>query len=102
MNAAVTADSTANTPLTSGPMAGDPQASVGGDRYPVTNPATFQYPADYHERLGRQAQGPAPDINGAGAGGPTYYGPTASGTRPYGWPPDTARLQPRIEPPPMR
>jgi hypothetical protein len=68
----------------------------------MTNPTTFQYPANYHERLGRQAQGPVPEINGAGADGPTFTGDITSGTRPYDWPPDTARLQPRIEPPPMR
>jgi hypothetical protein len=66
------------------------QPSAGS--YPVTNPATFQYPADYHERLGFQTE--------ASPGQPSS--PRTDGSGDYGWQPSTARLQPRIDPPPIR
>jgi hypothetical protein len=71
---------------------GEPGAAGEVYSYPVTNPATFQYPVDYHERLlprapslGTQSVQPAP--RGAGL---------------YDRSPSTARLQPPIEPPPVR
>jgi hypothetical protein len=59
--------------------------------YPVTNPASFQYPANYHELL----QGTlVPRAN--------HYAPWSDGANGQAQPPSTARLQPRIDPPPLR
>jgi hypothetical protein len=67
---------------------------VGGDtyRYPVTNPATFAYPPDYHQRLQSQSRGR--ELPG--------HRPAPVGTGQDDRQPSTARLQPRIEPPPTR
>jgi hypothetical protein len=59
--------------------------------YPTTNPATFQYPADYHLRLAPNQQ---PGLR--------QTEPSPEGGSLYQWPANTARLQPRIEPPPIR
>ena len=59
--------------------------------YPSTNPATFQYPADYHLRLAPNQQ---PGLR--------QTEPSPEGGSLYQWPANTARLQPRIEPPPIR
>jgi hypothetical protein len=92
----------ANLPLTSGPAGID--ASTSGDlyRYPETNPATFQYPVDYHLRLPSQTRIPARETDEMGTGGPLFNGPMAGGAAANGWQPNTARLQPRLEPPPIR
>lgn len=79
-------------PLTSETPQRDAGAGVDSHNYPVTDPATFQYPPDYHLRLQRQARGPE-SLNAW---------PAPSGAGPSDRRPITARLQPRIEPPPMR
>lgn len=86
------ADADTRSPLIAGTPAGD--AGVAGDvyRYPVTDPATFQYPPDYHVRLqGQTRDGASPDA---------WAAPSGAGQ--YDRQPSTARLQPRIEPPPTR
>ncbi len=90
--AAAPADTETNLPLTSGPTADGPNNLGNVYNYPVTNPATFQYPPDYHEYLRPQAADP----------GSQNSGPTARGVGPYDGRPSTARLQPPIDPPPMR
>lgn len=80
-------------PLTAEATASNADAA-GGEvySYPVTNPATFQYPVDYHERLQPQTRsGASPNAR-----------PAPSGAGVSDRPPSTARLQPRIEPPPVR
>jgi hypothetical protein len=79
----------------------DPSTSADLYRYPDTNPTTFQYPVDYHLRLPSQTRAPARGIDETGTGGPAFNGP-ADGAAANGWQPNTARLQPRIEPPPVR
>jgi len=71
---------------------GEPGAAGEVVSYPVTNPATFQYPVDYHERLLRRA----PSLGAQGVQ------PAPSGAGLYDRSPSTARLQPPIEPPPVR
>jgi len=109
---AETLDLDANTPLTgeasrdaASVYAGQPtagQPTAGQPRYPATDPGTFQYPADYHERLRSRAGGPEARINEASSEGPLLNAPRTSEASVYGWQPNTARLQPRIEPPPVR
>lgn len=86
------ADADSRSPLAAGAPAGE--GGVAGDvpRYPVTNPATFQYPPEYHLRLQKQTRGGASLNTGAASGGAGQDD----------WQPSTARLQPRIEPPPVR
>lgn len=60
--------------------------------YPVTDPGTYKYPVNYHEQL--QAQPGLRASEGAPAG-------TNGGAGSYQLP-STARLQPRMDPPPMR
>lgn len=60
--------------------------------YPMTNPASYQYPADYHERLLSPA-----DAQDSPRSSPWSGGGAGDDQRP-----STARLQPRIEPPPIR
>jgi hypothetical protein len=78
--------------LTSEAPAGDAGAAGEVYSYPVTNPTTFQYPPDYHERLRPHAR--SMELQNA------WPAPSGAGT--YDRPPSTARLQPPIEPPPMR
>ena len=70
------------------------EAGTAGEvySYPVTNPTTFQYPPDYHERLQPHAR----SLESQNAW------PAPSGAGLYDRPQTTARLQPPIEPPPMR
>ncbi|HPM80441.1 MAG TPA: hypothetical protein PLF81_07055 [Candidatus Anammoximicrobium sp.] len=79
-------------PLTSGTPQHDTGAGVDAHHYPVTDPATFQYPPDYHLRLPGQARG-SESLNAW---------PAPSGAGQADREPITARLQPRIEPPPVR
>lgn len=79
-------------PLTSGSPQRDTDAGVDAHNYPMTDPATFQYPPDYHLRLQGQARGPE-SLNAW----PVPHGAGQSDREPI-----TARLQPRIEPPPVR
>lgn len=80
----------------------DRETPAARHRYPVTDPATFQYPADYHERLFNRTSRIADRTNEPGAGDSLRSGPKTGGASVYGWQPNTARLQPRIEPPPVR
>lgn len=98
-NAAETAQAEANLPLI-----GQPAATAPADlqSYPATNPTTFQYPPDYHLRLPSPTGGPALGAGQTGTGGPFFNGPTANAAAANGWQPNTARLQPRIAPPPIR
>lgn len=65
---------------------------TGRSAYPVTDPATFKYPANYHERI-KAGSAARPSSNStSGTGG-------NSGGQ---WSPGTARLQPRIEAPQIR
>ncbi len=88
----------APVPADTGPLlpseaaSGEPGAAGEAYRYPVTNPATFQYPVDYHERL-------LPRVPSLGAQG---VPPAPSGAGLSDRSPSTARLQPPIEPPPVR
>jgi hypothetical protein len=60
--------------------------------YPVTDPGRFQYPAEYHELLrSRSITRPGTD-----------NGPEPTGRNPNAWQPNTARLQPSMDPPPIR
>lgn len=60
--------------------------------YPVTDPSKFQYPAPYHEILRSRANArPTTDSS---------TGPV--GRSPNAWQPSTARLQPPMDPPPIR
>lgn len=67
-------------------------AGPSAPSYPVTDPGKFLYPPQYHESLRSRAN----------------TGPTAdSSTGPVGrsaqaWQPNTARLQPSMDPPPIR
>jgi len=78
--------------LTSEPAPGDPGSAGEVHSYPVTNPTTFQYPPDYHERL----------LPHARSTGTQNFQPAPSGAGLYDRSPSTARLQPPIEPPPVR
>lgn len=98
---AETARHEADLPLTSGPAVTEPSASAGPYGYPETNPTTFQYPVDYHLHLRSQNRARSGEIH-PGTGEPIFNGPTASGAAANGRQPNTARLQPRIEPPPIR
>ncbi|TVS11574.1 MAG: hypothetical protein EA424_23630 [Planctomycetaceae bacterium] len=60
--------------------------------YPLTDPSTYQYPSRYENLLGNAAKG----IQDEG------YPMSNPQTSIYGWYPSTVRLQPRIEPPPIR
>ena len=60
--------------------------------YPVTNPASYQYPSDYHRLFFFSSPDPA-DATGV---------PSRETHSIYETPSDTARLQPQIEPPPRR
>jgi hypothetical protein len=64
-------------------------------RYPVTNPSTFQYPEAYHTRLLV-----SPDWNDNRTTSPASERRSEYGEQ--DWQPSTARLQPRIQPPPIR
>ena len=100
LNAAETAQ--ANLPLISQPAATEPATPADLQSYPETNPTTFQYPPDYHLRLRSQTGAPARGVDEMGTGGPYFNGPTTNAAAANGWQPNTARLQPRIEPPPIR
>jgi hypothetical protein len=102
LNAAETASAEANLPLIGQPAATEPVTPADLPSYPETNPTTFQYPPDYHLRLRSQTGSPARGIDEAGTGGPYFNGPTTNAAAANGWQPNTARLQPRIEPPPIR
>lgn len=102
LDAAEAVRAEANLPLTSEPAAAEPPTPAGLQRYPETNPTTFQYPPDYHLRLRSQTRAPARGIDETGAGRPGFNGPTTNAAAANGWQPNTARLQPRIEPPPIR
>lgn len=60
--------------------------------YPLTDPSTYQYPSRYENLLSNAA-------NGLQDEGFPMSNPQTSI---YGWHPSTVRLQPRIEPPPIR
>lgn len=102
----------ANEPLTGGPSTNRPLTSEGlretaapsiePPRYPVTDPSTFQYPADYHQRLQSGAGAAGKKAAQAYGEGLLLNGPATSGAAAYGGYPSTARLQPRLEPPPVR
>ena len=108
------ADAIANEPdlpLTGASAAAEASRPTERHIYPETNPATFQYPADYHLRLRNRNGTAAGPGDGTQSGGPQFNGPQFNGpqfNRPTtnaaagGWQPNTARLQPRIEPPPVR
>jgi hypothetical protein len=100
--AAEAARAEANLPLTRGPAGTEPSTPADLSGYPETNPTTFQYPVDYHLRLRSQTPAPAGEIDEMGTGGPAFNGPMAGRAAANGWQPNTARLQPRIEPPPVR
>jgi hypothetical protein len=91
--AAPPTNSTTDLPLI--PDSVSPEANVESPMlppYPVTNPATYQYPVDYHLRLERLARGPQAEWEPSAPGGPyEQAGPVS-----------TARLHPPIEPPPYR
>jgi len=97
-----TPDLQADVPLTGTPPSETISVSVGQLRYPATDPGTFQYPADYHERLRSRAGSPASRSDEARPEGLLLNGPAASEASVYGWQPHTARLQAPIEPPPIR
>ena len=102
----LTGGSWAGGPSSGGPLIGEPREAaappVEPPRYPVTDPSTFQYPADYHQRLRNRGGHPAASAEQAGGEGLMLNGPATSGASAYGGYPSTARLQPRIEPPPVR
>jgi hypothetical protein len=102
LNTAEQANTEANLPLTNRPAGPEPSTTAGRESYPETDPTTFQYPVDYHLRLLSQPRAPARGIDETGAGAPNFNGPLAGGAAANGWQPNTARLQPRIEPPPAR
>jgi hypothetical protein len=95
-------DFQADAPLTGAPSRETVSASADQLRYPATDPGTFQYPADYHVRLRSRVGSPAPRANEANPQGLLLNAPTTSEASVYGWQPHTARLQPPMEPPPMR
>lgn len=103
------ADAIANEPdlpLTGAPAAAEASRPAEQHVYPETNPATFQYPADYHLRLRSRSGTATGPGNGTQSGGPQFNGPQFNGPTTNAaagnWQPNTARLQPRIEPPPVR
>ena len=77
--------------LTNWPPDGSPANSVQPN-YPATEPSTYQYPSRYEQLFAGAPQGP------------DAQNQTSSNDQSsiYGWQPNTARLQPRIEPPPIR
>jgi hypothetical protein len=83
-----TADTGHQAPLPTSSIAASDAAHPA---YPATNPASFQYPVDYHRHLigadARDADRPSPWTDEAAA---------------YGQRPSTARLQPRMDAPPIR
>jgi hypothetical protein len=84
-------DSSSVQPLTSGNVeAATNQTADSETVYPVTNPTSYLYPADYHERLVSRADAQGSPRNSPWSGGTTEYDRGTS----------TARLRPRIEPPP--
>jgi hypothetical protein len=60
--------------------------------YPTTEPATYQYPSRYEQLFAGTQQGPQTESHATSNDQSSIYG----------WQPNTARLQPRIEPPPIR
>jgi hypothetical protein len=85
-------DGSAEQPLVpgeAGPAAN--RSATSQPDYPATNPASYQYPADYHERL----------LSPPGTYGSPQNSPWSGGAG-DSQRPSTARLQPRIEPPPIR
>ena len=60
--------------------------------YPTTEPATYQYPSRYEQLFAGTPQGPQAESHATSNDQSSIYG----------WQPNTARLQPRIEPPPIR
>jgi hypothetical protein len=79
-----------SSPPTGGP-APDANQTVDSPQYPSTNPVSFQYPATYHEHLnGANSR----EVNRATA----WPGQTGV----YGQQPSTARMQPRMDAPPIR
>jgi hypothetical protein len=60
--------------------------------YPTTEPATYQYPSRYEQLFVGTPQGPQAESHATSNDQSSIYG----------WQPNTARLQPRIEPPPIR
>ncbi len=60
--------------------------------YPRTDPSTYQYPSRYENLLSNAAKGMQDE----------GYPMSDPQTSIYGWHPSTVRLQPRIEPPPIR
>ncbi len=82
-----TEPSPAPTPPT--PVAESSAAEAVVVKYPQTNPATFQYPPEYHRHL-------QPDA--ATARSSSWPADASENV----WPSSTARLQPQIDPPPVR
>jgi len=95
-------DNEAAWPLTGMPTAGPLPSAATQYTYPETDPATFQYPPDYHLRLRGRGEPPTRPFRETGGGGPRFNGPATNATMAGGGPPSTARLQPPIEPPPVR
>ena len=60
--------------------------------YPATLPSTYQYPSDYERSLSNAQRGFHEESHRS----------TDQQSSIYGWQPSTVRLQPRIEPPPIR
>jgi hypothetical protein len=79
-----------NSPVADGP-APDANQTFDSPQYPSTNPASFQYPATYHELL-----------NGANSREVNRATAWPGQTDVYGQQPSTARLQPRMDAPPIR
>ncbi len=61
-------------------------------KYPRTDPSMYRYPTRYENLLSNAAKGITDES----------YPIARPGTSIYGWHPSTVRLQPRIEPPPIR
>lgn len=70
--------------------------------YPVTDPATFQYPIDCHQRLLAQREGSLGGFQGASQTGRSPDTQATDGPAFSEPPPSNARLGPRIAPPPIR
>jgi hypothetical protein len=69
------------------------EAEVTAREYPTTQPSRYMYPSNYEQLFGTGS-----DPAGSRADVPANDG---SGSI-YDWQPSTARLQPRIDPPPIR
>jgi len=89
---AATAGAVGEQPPVDAGSSADEEEGVATRNYPVTEPSTFQYPSRYEQLFIPSSQGSYDQTHTSSHDGRSIYS----------WQPSTARLQPRIEAPPIR